>query len=79
MLHAYLLVDDARTTQFNTRQDSEFCQLKRYFYQYVKSFRSQGNPVSWWSETTVGIINAYRGTGENEQLLSFFWCCQLRS
>lgn len=46
MLHAYLLVDGARTAQFYPRQKSEFCQLKLYFYQSVKYVRRQGNPES---------------------------------
>lgn len=73
MLHAYLLVDGARTAQFYPRQKSEFCQLKRCFYQSVKSIRCKKNPESCCPVATFGIVNAYGGTGKNHQLLIFIF------
>jgi len=72
MLHAYLLVDGARNTKFYPRQNSEFCQLKRWFYQSVKSIRHHENPESWCSVTASEIVNAYGGTGKNHPLLIFY-------
>lgn len=71
MLHAYLLVDGARNTQFYPRQNSEFCQLKRWFYQSVKSIKHHGNPESYCSVTVSGIVKVYGEKGKSYLLLLF--------
>lgn len=71
MLHAYLLVDGARTAQFYLRQNSEFCQLKRWFYQLVRSIKHHENPESYCSVTASGIVKVYGETGKSYLLLLF--------
>ena len=77
MLHAYLLVDGTRTAQFYPRQNSEFCQLKRWFYQLVRSVNYQGNPGSYCPVTASEIVNAYGVMGKSHSLIIFIFLSTL--